>query len=214
MPLVIFFLVGSIVLMSQTYAIRYPVSPNEPKTPLVEGYEKTDSSKTSKKPNQTIDQKFQKEIHIKVVLGSGDELTGFIKAPEKVRFEHYKNGLVFKKTMQVEDISSVEIKSFQKELKWKKKAQYFYEFKPFKIRILTKDKNEFFIDYLFQFLQKFKIHTSDGVTTLYSFFADEFNEEKGWSEVASNERSYHDHMPHPQSIRKIIFFTLKTDEDE
>ncbi len=79
-------------------------------------------------------------------------------------------------------------------------------FKPSRTKILMKNKEKFRLNYLFKFLYQFDIHTSNGTTTLYSFFADEFDKTKGWSEVDSKDETYHRNKPHPQSIQKIWFF--------
>ena len=203
------FVFSFIAVISNQYAIRYPITPVEPKTPSVEGYKKPASKSTTTKKLKVVEQ----DIYVKTILGSGDELAGSVRIPEKIEFKHYKNGLIFKKNLLIEDISSIEIQSFRKKLLWKKEKISFYEFKPSKVKIITKSKNEFIIDYLFKFLHKFSIQTYDGITTLYSFFADEFHQNKGWSEVESKEISYHDNKPHPKSVKKIIFFLPKENSE-
>ena len=197
------------LLESQVFSIRYPVTPSEPKSPAVE---------TQNPGTTTVKKKDEKapttKTRIKVFLGSGDELNGFIQAPEKLKFKHYKGGLTYQKTISVNDISLIEILSFKKNLIRKKGSSEFYEFKPSRIKILMKNKNQFYLNYLFKFLHRFEIKTTDGTTTIYSFFADEFNPTRGWSEVESLKKDYHKHNPHPRSVKTLWFFGSTDDDDK
>ena len=190
-----------------TNAIRYPITPQEPSSPTVESTGDSTTSPHSKKPK---DEKIT--IRVKVFLGSGDELNGFIQAPKELKFKHYRNGFIYRKKIFTNDISLLEIASFQKNLIRTKKPRKFYEFKPSLIKISMKNKKKFRLNYLFKFLYEFNIQTSNGTTTLYSFFADEFHKIKGWSEVSSKDDTYHKTNPHPQSIQKIWFFGAMSEE--
>ncbi len=108
---------------SSTNAIRYPVTPQEPNSPKLEA-PKGDTTSSS-----TKEQKIEKTaIQIKALLGSGDELNGTIQAPQELKFKHYRNGFIYRKKIQTNDISSIEITSFQKNLIRTEKSQKFYEF--------------------------------------------------------------------------------------
>ena len=205
-PAFVFF----VLLASQVFSIRYPVTPSEPKSPAVEtqnpGMKTTVKKKDEKVPKT--------KVRIKVFLGSGDELNGSIQAPEKLKFKHYKGSLRYQKTIAVNDISLIEILSFKKNLIRKKGLSEFYEFKPSRIKILMKNKNQFYLNYLFKFLHRFEIKTADGTTTIYSFFADEFNPTRGWSEVESLKKDYHKHNPHPRSVKTLWFFGSTDNKEE
>ncbi len=195
------------ILITSLSAIRYPITPQEPNSPTVESSKENTTATHLKK---TKDEKIR--VRVKVLLGSGDELNGFIQTPKTLKFKHYRNGFIYRKKIFTHDISLIEIVSFQKNLIRTKKSWKFYEFKPSLIKITMKNKENFRLNYLFKFLYKLEIETSNGVTTLYSFFADEFHKMKGWSEVSNKEATYHDNNPHPQSIQKIWFFGAVSEE--
>ena len=183
------------------HSIRYPITPYEPSSPKI-GLTKENSLDTTSAKNKIT----RNKIHIKAVLGSGDELNGFIMGPKKIKFKHYRNGFVYQKTITLNNILFIEIIYFQQNLIRRKGTHSLYEFKPSRIKIQMKDKNHFELNYLFTFLHQFEIKTTNGTTTLHSFFADEFHKTKGWSEVESIKDDYHRYNPHPKSVKKILFF--------
>ena len=185
---------------SEILSITYPITPRPPQMPSVDN--ETSGSETSVKKELP---RAKKHILITALLGSGDEITGKVYIPESVSFKHYKNGLIYKKTIFLKDIFSIEILRFKKALVKKNKNTTLYEFKPLRVKIITKDKNDFYLGYLFSFLQKINISTQDGETTLFSFFADAFDKKNGWAEVDSKDISYHQDKPHPRSVWKIKF---------
>ncbi len=197
---IVIFLIYIIFSLS-VHSIRYPVTPYEPSSPKIESTKEDSSDTISTKIKIT-----KNKIRIKAMLGSGDELNGFIMGPKEIKFKHYRNGFVYQKTITLTNIAFIQIISFQQNLIRRKGTYSLYEFKPSKIKIQMKNNNQFELNYLFKFLHQFEIKTINGTTTLHSFFADEFHKIKGWSEVESIKDDYHRYNPHPKSVKKILFF--------
>ncbi|MCS6984880.1 MAG: hypothetical protein NZM25_07145 [Leptospiraceae bacterium] len=168
-----------------THAIRYPVTPSEPSIPQEE-------SKKRKEGQVSL-------LKVKVKLGSGDELFGEISLPSSITFSHYKNGLLFRKTLRPEEIKKIRILSYRES----RASASLFEYEPERTQILTKDLQEFYISGIFTFLRKIEIETVDGKTTLFTIFADSWDEKSGWREVASRDRHYHQKHPHPKAVYEI-----------
>ncbi len=184
----------------QYFSISYPVTPLLPKNPKLDGKSNT--------PTNKVPSKAKKEIKVAVILGSGDEIYGKIQSPKSIHFQHYKNGLLYKKKITPQNIDFIKILRFKKKEISRSKSSIHYDFRPDKVMLVLKDKKKYYLDFLFSFLLKFKIDTSDGTTTLYSFFAGHFTPSKGWSGVESKDIDYHNENPHPRSVQKIKFIGI------
>ena len=185
------------IFLSGVYAlnaIKYPVTPSVPSIPG-----SSNSNGTKKKIPTT-------EQYVKVTLGSGDSIQGNIQAPVEIRFKHYKSGLVFQKTITPADLKSISVQRYAYQNPKKKEHSTYYQFEPDKVEITLKNGRSYTLPYLFNFLRMVNIDTPDGKTTIYSFFADTFDEKKGWSEVESKDPRYHLNAAHP---RVAVIFSFE-----
>jgi len=171
-----------------------PKDPNDPKVADV-------SEKKSKKINKV--QKKMDSVQIIAIFGSGDEVQGEIELPEKITFRHYKNGLMYTKTVGVEEIKTITVLNYREAKVRKGKKNTFVEFKPDNIEISLTNGSKYFITGIFDFLRKITIDTPDGRTYLYTFFADTYKKE--WAGIKSNDRNIHKTIPHPAAVQKIRF---------
>ena len=129
------FILSLIFLPAEMSSITYPITPVAPKVPDVEG-----DVSNPETPSRKEKARSKQDIQIIAFLGSGDEITGKVYMPRSVDFKHYKNGLIYKKTVPLRDIFSIEILSFRKTLLRKSKNAVLYEFKPDRVKITTRDK--------------------------------------------------------------------------
>ncbi|MDH5717090.1 MAG: hypothetical protein OEZ22_05575 [Spirochaetia bacterium] len=189
--------------------ITYPVTPAEPKVENTESNEDIEK-KIEKKENNTAN----KKIQVKITLGSTDELIGFIYAPVKITFSHYKNGLMYKKTVDPVEINEIEILEYKKKKINNLTDGDLFEFEPNWIKINLKNKKSYYIREIFSFIRSFDITTTDGTTKIYAFFADTFNNKKGWSEVKSLDPEYHKNKAHPQAVYKIQIIDIPDIQEE
>ncbi len=186
-------------------AVRYPVSPAEPK---VAGNESPVGKKKSPQ-TQNI------PVHVSLKLGSGDEIQGTIAMPENITFSHQKNGLTYSKTIRPTQLKKIRINEYRS----RRGSGNFWEFEPETTTLITQDDRDFTITGIFPFLRKIVIDTPDGTTTVFTFFADSWDDKTGWSEVASKDRHYHRKNPHPQAVKEITILGTpsaagdKTEED-
>lgn len=171
------------------FAIRYPVSPKEP---VVAGDEKKEN-----KDKKTL------FVKVKLKLGSGDELEGVVRFPEKITFPHYRSGISYVKTLAIEEVKKIQILSYEEKVH----STNLYEYEPAECLIVTQKGKEYKITGIFSFLRKIAIETEDGKTTLFTIFADTWDEKTGWQEVSSKDRNYHRKNPHPKAVREIEILT-------
>ena len=176
--------------------------PKEPAVPTVKRFE-VKKSRTTKPNKKKIEPGVSRLVH--VTLGSDDTLKGHIAVPLRLQFKHYKNGFIYTKKVNADEIKSIVISSYHYQLSSRKQGVKYYHFEPGKIRLSLHNGRTYEVGRLFKFLRQFKIETIDGTTTLYSFFADSYHPKKGWSEVVSKNLSYHKSIPHPQSVKKVQF---------
>lgn len=172
-----------------TAAVRYPVSTSEPH---IAGNDSPAGKKKSAQP-QNI------PVNVSLKLGSGDEIQGTITMPESITFSHQKNGLTYSKTIRPTQLKKIKINEYRS----RKSSGNFWEFEPESTTLITQDDRDFTIAGIFPFLRKIVIETPDGTTTLFTFFADSWDDKNGWSEVASKDRYYHKKNPHPQAVKEI-----------
>lgn len=188
-------------------AIRYPVNPQDPSSPDLEDNEsssKLSSEKEKKKKNR---------VYITAHLGSGDMISGYIEIPREITFQHYKNGFVYKKSLNTKEIKSIVIENYTSnptlDKKNKIKKPIFFKYIPSRVIVKTIDGNTFELTYLFPFFHKFLIENDDGSTWLFTIFGDEFYPKTGWKEAQNDDIHYHNHQPHPKAVKKIYFQTTK-----
>jgi len=177
--------------------------PKDPNTPHV-----SDVSQKETKDAKKIKQK-KETVQIIAILGSGDEVQGEIKLPEKITFRHYKNGLLYTKTVGVHNIKTITVTAYREHKVRKTKKNTYVEFEPDDIEITLTNGNKYYINGMFDFLRSFPIDTPDGRTYLYTFFADTYK--KGWAGIKSKDRKIHKTMPHPAAVRKIRFLKAVLD---
>ena len=190
-----------IIVTNALFSIRYPIEPESPKDP-----EKTGASEAISKSNKSVKRENQNiEVYVEAELGSGDSITGSISIPPKISFEHYYNGILYKKNARLSEIKSIVVKNYKKYLGKDQKKYKSYKFYPDLIEINFKSGHTFTVKGMFKFLQKFVIETGYGSTTLYTYFGDMFSPETGWSEVLSKDPQYHRQNPHPQAVKKLVF---------
>lgn len=179
--------------LNYIFPVSYPITPSEPEVPGA-----TSDSGNKKKETKKIQ---LIEVQIKVRLGSGDQLEGIAQLPTSIRFRHYRSGLYFEKTVSPNEIEEIEIEQWGHEGQIESGKSI--NFEPVKMKIKLRNGLICNVEGIFPFLRKFKIETDYGETTLFTFFADTWQDKKGWSEVESTDKKYHLNKPHPQSVKKI-----------
>jgi hypothetical protein len=177
----------------------YPVDPGYPQGP------QTNEAKKNQTTTNTV------KVEIIAVLGTTDEVRGYILLPDRISFKHYKNGLVYDKNITPDDLQSISIQEYSKEDDGKKTKETFYTFEPSAIEIKLKDNTSYRINKIFSFLKSFSIDTNNGRTKLYTIFGDSYEKSKGWRDAESKDPDYHRNRPHPASVKKIIF--IKVDRE-
>ncbi len=179
-------------------AVRYPIEPISPKIPNGGQSNKTQPAKKKKKVEQIAHR-------VSVMLGSKDVLNGTIQANRVITFQHYRSGLLFTKTVSPADIKTLRVRKYKYRLLGKKSKNKTYEFLPAEIELTLSNNRKYYLTKMFSFLNRFKINTIDGDTTLFTYFADTWVPKKGWSEVTSREFNYHQQKAHPQAVVEINF---------
>jgi len=179
-----------------------------PSYPIDPGYPQGPQSNESGK-NQTTAAGATVKVEIIAVLGTTDEVRGYIILPEKIFFKHYKNGLVYDKNITPDDLQSISILEYVKSDDGKKSKEIFYQFEPSAVEIKLKDNTSYRINKIFSFLKSFVIDTSNGRTKLYTIFGDSYEKSRGWRDAESKDPEYHKNRPHPASVKKIIFLRVE-----
>ncbi|MDH4199576.1 MAG: hypothetical protein OEV66_04265 [Spirochaetia bacterium] len=177
---------------------------NLPTYPIEPGYPDTKDNKKTVSATES-----QVRVEIIVILGTGDEVRGYIFLPPRITFRHYKNGLNYEKTIQAEELQSLSIREYsKKEGGGANTKTVFYQFEPSSIDIKLNDSSTYRLDKIFQALRSFVIETSNGRTKLYTIFGDTYEKGKGWQNAESKDMDYHKNKPHPESVKKIIFIRV------
>lgn len=171
----------------------YPVEPSY-----------SDTKAEAQKENTTNVKRYE----VMVILGTTDEIRGTISVPESISFKHYKNGLLYEKTIEPEELQSVAILEYSKSEAGSSGTKKFFKFEPSLVEVKLKDGTNYKVEKIFAFLKSFVIETVNGKTKLYTFFGDSYETKKGWNDVSSKDPEYHKNRPHPASVRKILFLRL------
>ncbi|GEM_PF-2679835 len=183
-----------------THAIQYPVSPGDPEDSFRE--------KETASSNQNSEENFS-SMTIRVTFASGDELSGTARMPSSVIFYHYRKGLSYKKQLQISEIKSIKVISWNgRIISERDPLAKVYEFHPNDVLIQTRDGKEYRTGAIFPFLRKVPLSTDDGDTVVFSYFADSYSEKNGWRDVSSKDPDYHQSNPHPLTV---IRFDLDAD---
>ncbi|RME93529.1 MAG: hypothetical protein D6767_00800 [Candidatus Hydrogenedentota bacterium] len=183
------------------FAISYPVTPNLPKEPYVEGVSQSNKNITKKKKKKESKHAF---FPAEVQLGSGKKLKGRVSLPIQFTFRHKKDGIWFEKTAFTKNIKSIEILTYRKEILSKKNKKITYRFNPDKIQISFRNSIRVTLAPAPNWLWKLPFQNEYGKATLYTIFADSYSR-SGWDEVPSKDKNYHTSKGHPLSVVKIVF---------
>lgn len=182
----------------------YPVDPSYPQVQPGQQNQKTGDTK-NQNPSASV------KIEVIAILGTSDEVRGYVMLPEKISFKHYKNALVYEKNIVPDDLQSITIQEYSRQgdnASGKNKIT-FYQFEPSAVEIKLKDNSIYRIQKIFSFLQRFYIDTNNGRTRLFTIFGDSYEKSKGWRDVESKDPEYHRTQPHPASVKKIIFLRVE-----
>lgn len=196
----VLFLLNTSLLFSFANDLQIP---KEPTVPVVAGTEDAHEKKTS--PNKKSPKDKKHSTKVEVILGNKKKLVGKIEFPNSIVFEHTKDRLVYKKTLTKENIKRITIKSYAMTVLRKQQDGTMYSFVPNKVFIETKEETSYVIDELFDFLKQFSIHTKDGYTTVFAYFADTWNDKQGWSEINEKDFEAHKKKGHPLAAVEWIF---------
>jgi len=192
-PLFVFF-------TSVYLSISVAAGPNLPQNPA----NPASPAMAEKKKPKPADDEILIQLETIVYLGSGDDLEGTILFPEKISFKHYKNGLVFDKTVSPLDIREIKVLEYSGSSDDPENSdKRFFEFEPSSVQLTLWSGQTFILDGIFPFLKNFEITTHDGKTKLYMIFANTFTKKDGWSEISSKDINYHNTLPHPQAAYRI-----------
>lgn len=184
---------------------RGPQNPRQPQSPQYQDSQQYEQQNASKKT--TKKEKKQKRVEVIVILGTTDEVRGYIYLPRTITFKHYKNGLTYEKTIEPEQLQSIDIKEYSKHAGGgsKSKKRVFYRFEPSLVLIKLTDRTDYRVNGMIPALKSFVIETVNGKTKLYSIFGDTFVQKKGWENADSTDPDYHRKIPHPAAVKKIFF---------
>ncbi|MDH4262033.1 MAG: hypothetical protein OEV78_03200 [Spirochaetia bacterium] len=209
---VVLYLFFSNVISLMANDISLPSYPVDPGFPQVEQSQNNKSTEVKNQiPPSTM------KVEIIAILGTSDEVRGFIILPEKISFKHYKNGLVYDKNISPDELQSISILEYLKQDNnqdnskegTKKPKMIFYQFEPSTVEIKLKDNSTYRIQKIFSFLKSFNIDTNNGRTRLYTIFGDSYEKQKGWRDSESKDPDFHKTHSHPASVKKIIFLRIE-----
>ena len=199
---------------SSSYAININIPvPKRPKRPTI-----SFSHKNNKKKQDFI------TFLIQLKWGEASSEKGEVQFPSNhhIIVERKKNNLVYKKTISLSEINSINI------LKWKgtfinkknKKKQdiekELYLFHPIEYQINTRDKEIYSYKGRIALFDKILIKSHYGKTVLYSIFYDIWNKRKKiWKHyIDLTKKTAIRSLPHKKSIHTITFFESIKDNEK
>jgi hypothetical protein len=190
--------------------VTLPSYPVDPDFPQVQQNPRNRQNKTIESKNQTPTATMKVEII--AILGTTDEVRGYILLPEKISFKHYKNGLVYDKNISPDELQSINILEYTKVDDGNKGKVSFFQFEPSAVEVKLKDNSSYRQQKIFSFLKSFYIDTNNGRTRLFTIFGDNYEKSKGWRDAESKDTDYHRTHPHPASVKKIIFIRAEKEQ--
>lgn len=145
---------------------RIPKEPTLPNTPMED-----------KKDDRNVRGDTTKKEYSVLTLTLCDGRTVRGESPNKqevIQFEHTKDGILYKKKLNLSEIDSLKIDNWEFKQKREDKKGISYELVPKKIRIRTKTGETFYKETGLADLQllSFEIKNSNGVANLFSYWVD------------------------------------------
>ena len=177
--------------------LKEPISPTEP--------EVNDAASTDRTPDLP-QSKPEPLPEVRIFLGSGAMIEGKIEMPAQFVIKHTIDGLQYEKNVSPADLLEIEILTYRiKDRRELNEGKIFYEFEPDQVKVTLRNGRQYFFTTIFPFLRKLEVVTIDGKTTLYTYFGDTFDQEKGWEQVPNRDPASHQNKPHPHSVVRIRF---------
>ncbi len=205
-------LIFTLCLAQSLHAINYPSPPEEPTVaqPQVEPSAKTSSQKKTRKSESVPQMNMRLRIH----LGDKSVLMAEAQIPATYSFTHTKGQIQYNQTIRAEDIRELAIENYRARKIAGAKDGDVYEFEPATVRIELKDGQVFKLQYLFKDMRKLRARNSDGVFSVFAFFADTWNARAGWQErpsagagpAAEIGRPHLSRYAHPAAFTRLEYF--------
>ncbi|EOQ89218.1 hypothetical protein LEP1GSC202_1806 [Leptospira yanagawae serovar Saopaulo str. Sao Paulo = ATCC 700523] len=150
-------------------AFGEPRIPKEPNLPTMPNDE-------SKEPRNARGEKESAESKVlNVTLCDGRTVRGeSTSGSQTIHFEHTKDGILYKKKLNVNELDSIKIDSWEFKLKREEKKGTTYEVLPKKIRIRTKNGEVFYKETGLSDLKllNIEIKNNNGETTVFTYWVD------------------------------------------
>ncbi|MDF3820026.1 hypothetical protein P3G55_08960 [Leptospira sp. 96542] len=159
------FLCLPLVLIFQTLSGE-PRLPKEPNAPVLNFEEKKEEKPANEKKEFVV---------LNLTLCDGRTVRGESPSSiETISFEHNKDGILYKKKLNLGELGSIKIDSWELKQKREEKKGMSFEVVPKKIRIRTKAGETFYKDTGLADLKllNFEIKNNNGVAILYSYWID------------------------------------------
>ncbi|TGL22368.1 hypothetical protein EHQ46_06545 [Leptospira yanagawae] len=163
----LFLWLGTLCFFSPAFGEpRIPKEPNLPTMPNDE----------SKEPRNARGEKESAESKVlNVTLCDGRTVRGeSTSGSQTIHFEHTKDGILYKKKLNVNELDSIKIDSWEFKLKREEKKGTTYEVLPKKIRIRTKNGEVFYKETGLSDLKllNIEIKNNNGETTVFTYWVD------------------------------------------
>ncbi len=143
-----------------------------------------------------------------ILLGDGRSVKGTIriKVPDTIDIQHTKDGIQYTKSIQMEEVTSIELKNWKGKFIKRKSQGTIYSFEVVRYIIhLNGGQTLLRIGYFLPFLREIVLTNSNGNVRLYSYWLDLYLKKGTWHTGQKGAPNTEWNVSHSDVIKKIIF---------